>query len=599
MAGGLLNLIAIGNANLFLTGDPSKTFFRATYSKHTNFGLQKFRLDFTGTRDLRLTEASVFTFKIPRYAELLMDTYLVVTLPNIWSPIFPPIKPVFASSADAAKEDAVATNEGRHSYNQWVPYEFRWIEDLGAQMIKEVEIRCGSFVLARYSGEYISAAVERDFTEEKKKGFREMSGNVEELNNPAFAHKRNNLYPNAYYVKSTTGIEPSIRGRNLYIPLNTWFANDSRCSFPLIALQYNELEISVTMRPIQDLFQVRDAYDATPESVANGYAYPYIRPDFNQERFQMYRFLQAPNKTQIYTATDSAGNFPPQEYAVVSNELAKDYGNPDPDAYSSQVNIWNADIHLISTYGFLSKEEGRKFAQEDQMYLVKEVFSYKFHNIYGSKKVKLETNGMVANWMWYFQRNDANMRNEWSNYTNWPYNNFPSNVQTPPDTLVLNPPVNGIRANTGLFITGPFNVENQKAIMESMGILLDGKYRENTLPRGVFDYIEKYAHTNGFAREGIYFYNFGLESNPRVYQPSGAINLGKFKNVELEFVTVIPQVDRIGSSYDIFCNPSGDAAAVNKSNWRLFEYTYDLVIFEERYNILSFIGGNCGMLYAR
>jgi hypothetical protein len=74
MAGGLLNLIAIGNANIFLTGDPIKTFFRATYCKYTNFGLQKFRIDYNGTRDLRLTDPSTFVFKIPRYAELLMDT---------------------------------------------------------------------------------------------------------------------------------------------------------------------------------------------------------------------------------------------------------------------------------------------------------------------------------------------------------------------------------------------------------------------------------------------------------------------------------------------------------------------------------------------
>lgn len=55
MAGGVLNLIAIGNANVFLTGDPTKTFFRVAYSKYTNFGLQKFRIDYSGTRDLRLT----------------------------------------------------------------------------------------------------------------------------------------------------------------------------------------------------------------------------------------------------------------------------------------------------------------------------------------------------------------------------------------------------------------------------------------------------------------------------------------------------------------------------------------------------------------
>lgn len=590
MAGGLLNLIAVGNANLFLTGDPTKTFFRSTYSKHTNFGLQKFRIDYTGTRDLRLTEPSVFTFKIPRYAELLMDTYLVVTLPNIWSPIYPPIKKIINPS------DGSVLNAESNTNNKWVPYEFRWIQDLGTQMIQEIEIRCGSFTLARYSGDYISAAVDRDQTEEKKKAFREMTGNVDDLHDPAFANGRDNTYPNAFYVDSASGVEPSIRGRDLYIPLNTWFGTDTRSSFPLIALQYNELEISVKMRPIQDLFQVRDVCDV--DSEGNTYSYPYIRPDFNKERFHMYRFLQSPLKEKIYIATDLAGNYP-SEKAFSEKDLPLNYGYPDPDAYQNSVNIWNADIHLLSTYAFLSKEETRQLAQEDQIYLVKEVFTYKFDNIYGSKKVKLESNGMVANWMWYFQRNDANMRNEWSNYTNWPYRILPSDVQNAPPSLVLNPPDNGISYNTGFFISGGFNVENQKQIMLSMGIVLDGKYRENTLPRGVFDYIEKYARTNGFAKEGIYCYQFGLETNPHQCQPSGAINLGKFKNIELEFVTFIPQIDTTNSSYDIFCNTAGEGAAVNKNNWRLYEYTYNLVMFEERYNILSFVGGTCGMLYAR
>ena len=92
MAGGLLNIVAVGNNNLILTGNPSKTFFKVTYSKYTNFGLQKFRIDYSGLRELRLTEPSVFSFKIPRYADLLMDTYLVVTLPDIWSPVYPPIE---------------------------------------------------------------------------------------------------------------------------------------------------------------------------------------------------------------------------------------------------------------------------------------------------------------------------------------------------------------------------------------------------------------------------------------------------------------------------------------------------------------------------
>ena len=87
MAGGLLNLIAIGNQNIILTGNPTKSFFKSTYYKYTNFGLQKFRIDQTGQMELDVSKPSNFSFKIQRYGDLLMDTYLVVTLPNIWSPI--------------------------------------------------------------------------------------------------------------------------------------------------------------------------------------------------------------------------------------------------------------------------------------------------------------------------------------------------------------------------------------------------------------------------------------------------------------------------------------------------------------------------------
>ena len=42
MAGGLLNIVSVGNNNVILTGNPTKTFFNVTYSKYTNFGLQNF-----------------------------------------------------------------------------------------------------------------------------------------------------------------------------------------------------------------------------------------------------------------------------------------------------------------------------------------------------------------------------------------------------------------------------------------------------------------------------------------------------------------------------------------------------------------------------
>ena len=278
-----------------------------------------------------------------------------------------------------------------------------------------------------------------------------------------------------------------------------------------------------------------------------------------------------------------------------------------PNDYENKVNTWNADIHLISTYCFLSRET-QKFASQDQVYLVKDVYEHKYENITGSKKIKVETNGMISSWMWYLQRNDVNLRNEWSNYSNWPYNNLPGNVTladiTPIDgteeTLEYGPGLHPTsKQNTGITITGDYKTANHKPILESMAILLNGEYRENLMVRGVYDYIEKYVRTNGNAKEGIYCYNFCLNTNPFTYQPSGAINMSKFKNIEIEITTYIPTIDPLNSNYNVICSEDGELIGIKKSNWQLYEYNYNLTLFEERQNVLSFIGGNCGMMYAR
>jgi len=559
MPGGLLNIVAIGNNNVILTGNPSKTFFSVTYSKYTNFGLQKFRLDYDGLRDLRLTESSTFQFKIPRYAELLMDTYLVVTIPDIWSPIHEP------TVSDSNFENG--TN------NLWAPYEFKWIENLGVMMIEEILITCGSLTLQKYSGAYLAAMVERDFSAEKKELFNRMTGNIDELNNPANAFNRVNAYPSAFYTKDSAGAEPSIRGRDLFIPINTWFTLNSGCAFPLIALQYNELNISVTLRPIQELFQIRDVFDVV-------YNRPYVQPDFNQNVFQMYRFLQTPPDITMSSSK-----------------------------YQNKINTWNSDIHLISTYCFLSKEEAAQFAMEDHVYLVKDVFEYKFENITGAKRIQLDSNGMIANWMFYLQRNDVNLRNEWSNYSNWPYSFLPSDLTLAFDPSLnylpqgyntsVTPSINPNGVNTGITQTGNFVVDNRYHILETMGILLDGEYRENVQTRGIYDYIEKYTRTQSFAKEGLYCYNFCLNTSPFEYQPSGAINLSKFRTIELELMTYVPPIDPINSSFDIICDTNGNPVGVRKSAWRLYDYNFNLTVFEERYNVLSFMNGNAAMLYAR
>ena len=67
----------------------------------------------------------------------------------------------------------------------------------------------------------------------------------------------------------------------------------------------------------------------------------------------------------------------------------------------------------------------------------------------------------------------------------------------------------------------------------------------------------------------------------------------------MEVNTFAPQIDQEASKYDVICDEDGNAIAVNKQNWRLYEYTYNMVVFEERYNVLSFVGGSAGTIYAR
>jgi hypothetical protein len=557
MAGGLLNLVSSGQQNIVLNGNPSKTFWKTTYAKYTNFGLQKFRIDFEGSTTLRLAETSTFQFKIPRYADLLMDTYMVVNLPNIWSPILPP--------------QEIKNSDGSIDYTDWSPYEFKWIEYLGAQMISKITITCGNQKLQEFSGSYLLNMARRDFTGTKLSLFYRMIGHIPELYDPAAStYRTSKKYPNAYFNDSPAGAEPSIYGRQLYIPLNSWFTLKSQMAFPLVSLQYNELQIYVTFRPINELFVIRDVFD-----YANNH--PYVAPNFNQYQNQMYRFLQTPPDSVLGI-----------------------------NSYLDQRSIWFPDVHLMSTYCFLSNDESRIFAKNEQKYLFKQVNEKIFYNITGPNKVDLDSLGLISSWMFYFQRSDVNLRNGWSNYSNWSYNTLPYDLVPAPtsgsykldNNVFIGPGINPDGTLTNLLITDVFSLQNIRDILLTMGVLLDGQYRENILPVGIFNYVEKFTRTNGGAPDGLYCYNFCLNTDPTDLQPSGAINMNRFTSVQLEFTTIIPPLDPFAQVLTI-CDPeSGDIVGINKPTWRIYLYNYNLYVMEERINMVVFVGGNAALMYA-
>ena len=462
----------------------------------------------------------------------------------------------------------------------WAPYEFKWIQNIGAKIISRVTITCGNQLLNEYSGDYLLAMAQRDFTNTKFDKFKTMIGQIPELTDPANANARTNVYPNAFW--SATNIpEPSIPGTELYIPLNAWFCNNSQQAFPLTALQYNQLQIKIILRPINELFQIRDVMDQLNN-------YPYIAPNFNTEYMQFYRFTQPPPDVQL---------------------SAESYIDKRNTAWDT------SGIYLNCTYVFLSDEERAIFSKNEQKYLFRKLQETIFYNISGQTKIDIQSLGMVATHTFYFQRSDANLRNEWSNYTNWPYEYKPINVlqaptdgaytisystnNNPPQPLVvLGPGININNTSTGFFITPQPDPQNIYNILVSLGIMFDGVYRENTQPQGVYNLIEKYARTPGNAPDGLYVYNYGLNSNYFDLSPSGAINMSRFTHIDFEIATVLPPLDPLAQSIPV-CDPiTNTFSGVNKPTWRVYIYTFNLHLFEERYNVLTFVGGNCGLLWA-
>jgi len=572
MPGGLLNIIAFGNANIILNGNPTKTFFKTVYAKYTNFGIQKFRLDYQGSRDLDPNSESIYTFKVPRHADLLMDAYFVFSIPDIWSTILPP----------------TIVNDC------WKPYQFKWIENLGASIIKKIRILIGTQVIQEYNGEYIRCMVERDFTEEKKKLFNEMTGNITELNQPEiYGGNRNNTYPNAFYNSDEAGTEPSINGRRLYIPLCPWFMNNSKLSVPLVCLQYSEITIEVTLRPIKELFTINNVVSSEKDVINvtnadNVYEnvleifYKRIQPNFAIERHNMYRFLQPPPTIEL-------------------NE----------DDYSDKTTNWNADVHIIANYAFLTPEENKIFALNEQKYLIKDIKTTEFREISETNKIKIETNALVSNWMWYYQRSDVYKRNEWGNYTNWetsiiPYTLTKGEIETPftlenvelgpGRDIIRNGLTDILRVPTNHRFVPVYSITNKKNILSTFSIHIDGKIRESEFDGGVYSFIEKYRSTKSSNNNGIYHYNFCLDTT-NYLQPTGAMNLNRFKNIEFEMTTLTPPVDPDAESL-VLCDDDGGVIGVTKYNTN-YLYTYNMYLFEERYNVLRFISGNAGLLFSR
>ena len=193
MAGGLLQLVAYGAQDVYLTGNPQITFFKVVYRRHTNFAIESIEQTFNGTSSI----GSRVSVLVTRNGDLINRIYYKGKITN------------------------------KHGSNSCalVPY-------FGLRLLKNIELEIGGQRIDKHYSEWMYIWNELSMPLGKKDGYDKMVG----------GNKRNSsilLGSNESYT--------------LYVPLEFWFCRNVGLALPLIALQYHEVKINIEYAQLSDM----------------------------------------------------------------------------------------------------------------------------------------------------------------------------------------------------------------------------------------------------------------------------------------------------------------------------------------------------------
>ena len=198
MGGGLLQLVAYGAQDAYITGNPHITFWKVMYKRHTNFAMEAMRVNFTGTPQYGQRVVAV----VNRNADLIYKTYLEVQLPDTQA------AGVFWTGA--------------------------WERRLGYQLLKKIEVEIGGQIMDTHYGEWLFL-------------WENLTSNFDN------SVKLDSMVGGPLGGSASTSVSCGGRPEVLYIPLQFWFCRNPGLALPLIALQYHEVRFNITLSAATDL----------------------------------------------------------------------------------------------------------------------------------------------------------------------------------------------------------------------------------------------------------------------------------------------------------------------------------------------------------
>ena len=210
MSGGLMQLVAYGAQDVYLTGNPQITFFKIVYRRHTNFAIEPIQQTWNGSPDFGRT----VTCNINRNGDLITNMYVAIIL----------------------KPTPLSGNSVKWGY----------VNRLGHAVIDNVRIEIGGSKIDEQYGDWLNIWYELTKKTGQEKGYAKMIGDVD-------------------YLKDFTLDKP--KSYQLYIPLQFWFNRNNGLALPLIALQYHDVRITLVFRKVLDCINWVGPVSAPPTNL--------------------------------------------------------------------------------------------------------------------------------------------------------------------------------------------------------------------------------------------------------------------------------------------------------------------------------------------